>query len=396
MKHLNKLLLTAAALFALIACGGNDPLDPVTPDPQPTPDPDPVEEIYYSIKDVSEMTLWEKVGQMFNIMPYNWLGDSKYYTAGADALKQYYAKYPVGGILLKAENILTPAQIVEFNKFLHSLDNYPMLCVDEEGGSVARVAKNSNFPVVKYESAYAIGSTGNSKNALEMGKNIGAYLYEYGFDVDFAPVADVWTNSQNTVIGKRAFGTTADVVKEMVVQFEKGMQAQKVEGCLKHFPGHGNTSTDSHYGYASTPKTWDEMLSCEIIPFKEAIKEGAKMVMTAHISAPAVTGCDDPATVSEMMLTGKLRGEIGFKGIIITDSMGMGAITKQFGSEEAAIKAILAGADVILSPASFESTYEAVYNAVKNGTIKEERVNESVTRIIEFKKALLKSRGQLK
>lgn len=364
------------------------------PTPDPGPGPDPVI-VKYTLPKLEEMTLEQKVGQMFNIRVENLTGSTAASKDPADDLKDAFQQRPCGGFTLFAANIINPNQILKFNDFLHGLGSYPLLCIDEEGGTVARIGRNSNFNVPTFTSMGDVGATGNTKNAFDAGSTIGSYLFLYSFDVDLAPVADVNSNPENPVIGKRAFSSDPQIAAEMSSQFLLGLQGKKVEGCLKHFPGHGDTQTDSHYGFAETLKTWDEMLECEMIPFKKGIETGARMVMTAHISAPNVTGSSEPSTLSKIILTDKLRGELGFQGIIITDAMGMGAITQAYSDGDAAIKAIKAGADIILCPADYADTFDTVVHAVENGTIEESRINESVARILALKKDILTKRELL-
>ena len=386
MKRAFCILLTAMAVA--ISCEKpEDPgIEPIIP-----PDPEPV---FYSVKPLAEMSLREKIGLLFFVRA-EALSDETKVTVFSKVIEEYYAKYPVGGFTLFAQNIVGPSQLDSFTKKLHDLANYPLLSIDEEGGTVARIAKNGNFGVPAYSSMYDIGSTGDSRNAYEAGNTIGSYIKSYGFDIDFAPVADVFTNPKNTVIGKRSFSSNPRVAAEMSSQFLLGLQKEGVEGCLKHFPGHGDTSTDSHYGYAETKKTWEEMLACEMIPFKEGIKNGAQLIMTAHVGTPNVTGNATPASLSHFMLTEKLRGELGYKNIIITDAIEMGAITNEYSVEEATVKALQAGADIVLMPSDLEKAFNAVEKAIEDGTLTEERIDESASRVIELKKRILSARGQL-
>lgn len=366
------------------ACSDSDNND----DPTPTPT-DPVEE------QLAQMSLRQKVGQMFVIRPEALLvGMDEIHDVTANAVTQLTdgmvtidRDYPVGGIILYAHNITTPSQITTFTKQLHSLPGDPLLCIDEEGGRVARIGRNKNFNVPKYASMWAIGATGNPLNAQQAGASIGSYLRLYGFDVDLAPVADVNTNPENVVIGDRAFSDDPDVAAGMVEAFLNGIHSSHVSGCLKHFPGHGDTKTDTHYGYAETKKTWQDMLNCEMVPFIAGIKAGAQFIMTAHIAAPNITGNSDPATMSSVILQDKLRKELGFEGIIITDAMEMGAITSQYTNTEATIGAIKAGVDIILGPHNYKKAFDAVVDAVKNGEISEKRIDESVRRILRVKQA---------
>ena len=171
----------------------------------------------------------------------------------------------------------------------------------------------------------------------------------------------------------------------MVAEYVKGMADAGVVSCLKHFPGHGDTYADTHLGYAVSHKTWEEMRSCEMITFQAGIAAGAPMVMTAHISAPKVTGSEIPSTLSPVILQDKLRKELGFKGVIITDGMEMGAITREYSSEQAAILAIKAGADILLGTREYPKVFDAVLQAVQDGTIPESRIDESVRRILKLK-----------
>lgn len=389
-KPLALLAFTAIIFTSLFthSCG--------TVEPEPQPKPQPEEPPVYTLKSLDQMTLREKVGQMFIIHPEKLVASGAAQTQGSSEMKAYFEKYPAGGVTLFAQNIKTPEQTKAFTKFIHELPNYPLICVDEEGGRVARIGRNNNFNVVTYASMNAVGATGNPEKAFEAGNNIGLYLKLYGFDVDFAPVADVNTNPDNTVIGDRAFSDKPDVAAQMVAKFLNGLQKTSVEGCLKHFPGHGDTKTDSHYGYAETLKSWEEISACEMIPFRKGIEAGAQMIMTAHISAPKVTGTEEPSTLSYKMVTEKLRNELGFKGIIITDGMGMAAISKQYTPAEAAELAIKAGIDIVLLPPDYPSAFEAIVQAVETGRIPESRINESVDRILKFKKSILTARGQLK
>ena len=377
------LFIVVAAMMAACSSDNNS-----NNEPNPTPT-DPVEE------QLAQMSLRQKVGQMFVIRPEALLvGMDEIHDVTANAVTQLTdgmvtidRDYPVGGIILYAHNITTPSQITTFTKQLHSLPGDPLLCIDEEGGRVARIGRNKNFNVPKYASMWAIGATGNPLNAQQAGASIGSYLRLYGFDVDLAPVADVNTNPENVVIGDRAFSDDPDVAAGMVEAFLNGIHSSHVSGCLKHFPGHGDTKTDTHYGYAETKKTWQDMLNCEMVPFIAGIKAGAQFIMTAHIAAPNITGNSDPATMSSVILQDKLRGELGFEGIIITDAMEMGAITSQYTNTEATIGAIKAGVDIILGPHNYKKAFDAVVKAVKNGEISEKRIDESVRRILRVKQA---------
>ena len=383
-KRFNLWMLAAILVCGpfFTACTNDD--SPVGPSPQ-----DEVEEM------LKKMTLREKIGQLLFVRPegldttIHWTqySDLPQYELRAvnDVMKDVNKNYPVGGIILYAWNIDDEAQLAQFISQLRQLNGSPLLCIDEEGGRVARIANNPNFHVKKYESMTAIGNTGDPANAYECGNTIGTYLKGYGFDVDFAPVADVNTNPDNIVIGTRAFSDDPLVAAPMVTNYLEGLKDAGITGCIKHFPGHGDVTTDTHYGYAQTMKTWPEMLNCEIITFRAGIEWGCQMVMTAHISAPNVTGEDVPSTMSKMMLQDKLRQELGYRNIIVTDAMDMGAITKQYTLEEAVVGCLVAGVDIVLSPHDFVRAFDAIEAAVKSGKLTEERINQSVRRILLLK-----------
>ena len=250
---------------------------------------------------------------------------------------------------------------------------------------MARIGNNPNFNVEKFESMDSIGKTGKPGNAYYCGYTIGTYLKRYGFDIDFAPVADVNTNPENIVIGKRAFSDDPAVAAPMVTNYLQGLKDAGITGCIKHFPGHGDTKADTHYGYAQSLKTWDEMMNCEMITFKAGIKWGCQLIMTAHIGTPNVTGTELPATMSSLILQDKLRGVLGYENIIITDAMEMGAITQQYTCAEATVGCFLAGADIVLGPQNFIEAFEAMVKAVENGTITKERLDQSVRRVLKLK-----------
>ena len=354
---------------------------------------------------LQKMTLREKVGQLFYVRPecldttihFNQPGDVDASSDDITAIKLQAVnatmkgvneKYPVGGVILYAHNIEDEAQLSAFIAQIRALNGAPLLCIDEEGGRVARIANNANFNVEKFESMEAIGATGDAQNAYHCANVIGTYLHRYGFDIDFAPVADVNTNPENIRIGNRAFSDDPQVAAPMVVNYLQGLKDAGITGCIKHFPGHGDTKADTHYGYAQSLKTWDEMLNCELITFKAGIQWGTQLIMTAHIAAPNVTGSDVPATMSPLILQDKLRGELGYQNLIITDAMEMGAITLQYTNAEAAVGTLQAGADIVLGPQNFVEAFDAVVKAVEDGVLTEQRIDQSVRRILRLKRQM--------
>lgn len=344
---------------------------------------------------VADMTLQEKVAQLFIVEPEDLTGSSKTVTKISSRLKNAYKQYPVGGFILKSEHITGKSQIKTLNEDLMSLGVstagiIPFLAVDEEGGTVARIASNSALGVKNVGNMSAIGATKDTGQAYSAGKYIGNYLIKYGFNVDFAPVADIWSNKSNTVIKYRSFGSSSTLVSNMVGKFVSGLRSTGVASTLKHFPGHGNTTEDSHLGMAVSNRTLSQLRKSELLPFKKGIARGSEFVMVGHISLPKITGNNTPATLSKKIVTNILRKELSYDGIIITDSMSMEAITDSYSSGEAAVLAIQAGCDMILTPDDFTEAYTAVLEAVQSGEISESRLDESVTRIVTLKLKLAK------
>lgn len=363
----------------------------VTEQPQTEVQTDPVEEQAAQL--VSQMTLEDKIAQMFVITPNALTGYASGVTAAGDTTKEAYQSRPVGGIVYMADNLTDPEQtttmLSNMQEIARERTGLPVfLCVDEEGGSVARIAGNDAFGVTDVGNMSDIGASGDVQNAYNAGSTIGSYLAALGFNVDFAPVADVLTNPDNQVIGQRSFGSDAQTVAGMVTSELQGLSAAGVYGTVKHFPGHGGTSGDSHDGAVSTDKTLEELMAEELVPFQSAIDGGVNFVMVGHISAPNVTGDNAPATLSKVLITDVLRGQMGYNGIVITDAMNMEAVAGFYNSDKAAVLAVTAGADMILMPADYNTAYTGILNAVNDGTITEERINESVTRIVKAKLAM--------
>lgn len=349
------------------------------------------ETVVRTTKDVlGKMSLREKVGQLFIVRPEALAENSNAETAPAtdrvdDAVISRIEEYPVGGIALFSRNITSAEQLPMFISDLQSSSKYPLfIAVDEEGGRVARVANSDFFNVASHKSMEDIGKSGDASKAEEVGRQIGSYLKELGFNLDFAPVADTNTNPQNIVIGDRSYGSDPALVARMVSAQLDGMHDSGIMGTLKHFPGHGDTKDDTHSGYVSIEKTWDELKECELVPFITALPK-ADMVMVSHITAVNVTSDKLPTSMSETMITGKLRNELGYDGVIITDAMAMGAVADNYTSAEAAVTAVKAGVDIVLMPQNLDEAFNGVMNAVTDGEISMERLDESVLRILKMK-----------
>ncbi len=344
------------------------------------------EEVDYAQEILDSMTTEEKVAQLFIVSPEQ-LTDTDEVTQAGDTTKEALENYPVGGLLYNTPNLVDPDQTKEMLENTQSFSKYGLfMSVDEEGGSlVARIANNDGFSVDQVPDMATIGDDNDATEAYEAGSTIGTYLSDLGFNLDFAPVADVLTNPDNEIIGARSFGSDPEVDANMVAQVVKGLQDAGVLATLKHFPGHGETTGDSHSDAVVNKRTLDQLESTEFVPFEAGIDAGAACVMVGHISLPKASDDNLPATLSSEVVTDWLRGKLGFDGVVVTDSMGMGAITNYYKSDEAAVMAIDAGCDIILTPEDFETAYQGVLDAVKDGSLSEERLDESVYRILTCK-----------
>jgi len=335
---------------------------------------------------LSSMSLEEKIYQMFIVAPEQLTGANPV-TAAGEVTKHKLMEYPVGGLIYFEANIVSPEQIKEMldstQSYAYEIEGLPLfLCVDEEGGRVAKIGNNTAFSVRRVPAMQEI--TGE-RDAYEAGAAIGGYLSQFGFNVDFAPVADVLTNSGNTVIGDRSFGNDPDAVTRLAASFSAGLHSENILSAFKHFPGHGATEADTHEGFAYTDKTYEELLEAELKPFAAAEENNVDFVMAAHISVPEVTGDNTPCSLSHKMITEILRDELGYQGLVITDALQMGAITQSYTPQEAAVLSIQAGVDLLLMPQELPAAFQGVLEAVEAGEITEERIDESVRRIIRTK-----------
>lgn len=352
---------------------------PATPAPTPAPAEHPTAE-----EVLATLSLREMVGQLFIVRPEDLdqaLADGGTVTDAAAAMLE---QYPVGGVILFGNHVHTSDQLHSFTASLQAASSLPLfLAVDEEGGLVARLGNTAALQLPKYPNATAIGATGDPNQALEMGRTIGAYLKQYGFNMDFAPVADVNTNPDNPVIGTRAFSSDPEAAAEMAAAMAQGLRASGVIPFFKHFPGHGDTAEDSHSGAAVSNKTIEEMRSCEWIPFAAA--SSLDGIMVGHITTPNATADGLPASLSREMVTGVLREELGFSGLVVTDALSMGAVANFYDSATAAVMAFQAGSDLLLLPANLPAAFDAVLGAVERGEISKARLEESVLRILQYK-----------
>lgn len=319
----------------------------------------------------------EKAGQLL-MADFRQNADGTGMTVLSKEAKEAIDAYHIGGVILFAENLDTAEQTKELTKAIQKTADIPaFIGIDEEGGLVSRL-KKSNIPHEQIPAAAEI------TDAAAAGDTIGRELAELGINVDFAPVADVNTNPDNPVIGTRAFSADPAEAAEKVGQFIAAMEQTGVSACAKHFPGHGDTAMDSHNGETYVEHTMERLREVEFVPFREAAAQDVDFIMAGHIKTPNATTDGRPATLSPEML-GLLREELEYDGIIITDAMNMGAIVEEYGSGESAVLAVQAGADIVLMPANLQQAAEALTEAIADGTLSEERVKESLSRILSLK-----------
>ena len=360
-----------------------------------------------SQEEIAEMPLDKKIGQMICLDFRFWTEDNenKPVTEINETIRKFIAKYNIGSVLLFSQNFLGGKEkatklISDFQEAAESSNNPPLIiAVDQEGGIVERF----NFDrKEKFKSNAYIESL---EEAYQKGEAIAKELKELGINCNFAPVADVNSNPQNPVIGERSFSDKADIVAERCESFLKGLHSQNIMGTAKHFPGHGDTNTDSHVSLPVINKTLEQLDEMELIPFKKLIDAGVDLIMTAHIELPkiepeiTISEKDKlqihlPATLSRKILTNLLRDKLKFKGVIVTDAMNMKAISNNFGAYNAVKMAIIAGADIVCMPVALrcsddekklKSLFTYIKKAVEDGQITEEQINKSVERILKLK-----------
>jgi len=333
------------------------------------------------------MTLHEKVCQMMFVTPEELTGEDGVTVAG-DATRQALENYPVGGIVYFAKNLESQDQVKEM------IDNSQkdssiglFVATDEEGGVVNRLMDTVGTTYIG--SMYYYKDDGD-ETAYENAYTIANDMSALGFNLDFAPVADVWSNPDNTVIGERAYSDDYAQAAELVGNAVKGFNDGGVMCTLKHFPGHGDTAEDSHYSSAYVHRTKEEIMADEMQPFRSGIEAGAEFVMVGHLIVPDID--EVPATLSYKIATGILRDELKFEGVAITDSFEMESIADNYSVDDAVVMSVKAGMDMILQPKDMASAVNSIEQAVADGELSEDRIDESVRRILTLKE----SRGLLK
>lgn len=351
-----------------------------TGDTSATTEPEPESEFVTKAKEtVQTMTLEEQVYQLFMVTPEDLTGVDTATVAG-DATKSALEQYPVGGIVYFAKNLENVDQIKTLLSNTQSYAKTPLLLgVDEEGGTVSRLGSRG-LGVTELDD---MASYDAPQQIHTMGKTLGDELLALGFNLDFAPVADVSTSG--SAIGDRAFSSDAEEAASLVGSMVAGMKESGILCTLKHFPGLGGVSADTHDGAASTNATLEQLKEKDFLPFQAGIDAGAPLVMVSHLSAPSVTGDDRPASLSTSIIDGLLRTELGFDGVVVTDALNMEAITDHFTAAEAAVQALEAGADLLLMPEDFQAAVDGVLHAVETGSLPQDTITDSVVRVLAMK-----------
>lgn len=330
---------------------------------------------------LSKLSLREKIGQMLLCgLPGREL---------TEPLADFFRANPVGGIIYFARNVQHVGQVAnltyELQKVAQGANQLPhFISIDQEGGMVARIAEG----ITLFPGNMAIAAAGSPEDAYEAALASGKELHALGINLNFAPVLDVNNNPLNPVIGVRSFGESPEAVAEYGSNSIRGLQEAGVSAAAKHFPGHGDTAADSHLDLPVVPHDLTRMNQVELVPFIKAIDEGVDFIMSAHIYFPLLESDRKPATLSSSVLTGLLRQELGYQGVIMTDCMEMSAIVDTYGTVEASVMAIEAGADLILISHTHDlltGAYEAIEKAVAEGRLSEDRINESVRRLLDLK-----------
>lgn len=372
------LVLTVLAVVLVVICVRRGQ-DAAQPEPTPRTSAAVRKDAAQTLLD--GMTTQEKICQLLIVHPEALTGGGTV-TGMTDELAAALRTYPVGGLLLSAGNMTSGEQLAALTAALsNECKTAPLISVDEEGGRVARLM--NTVGTTKLGSMYsyrAQGTQGAHDNAQTIARDIAAY----GFNTDFAPVADVWTNKRSNAIGDRAYSDDYDEAAELVAAAVKGFHDGGVICCLKHFPGHGSTKTDSHDGAATVDKTLPQLRQEDLKPFMSGIAAGADMVMVGHLTVPTMD--DVPASVSRKIVTNLLRYDLGFRGVIVTDGLQMQALA-QYTDGEKAVLALAAGNDMLLEISDVPGTVAAIEKALADGTLSRAALDESVLRILQLKLA---------
>lgn len=341
---------------------------------------EPPEIIVWPIDEmIDQMTLAEKIGQLLVIGVDG--------TVFSDEMDNLIRNYHVGGVIVMGKNISATAEILQLindSKQANEPNKIPLfMSVDEEGGRVSRLPAG----IPKLPASARIGKQNDEAISYRAGSYLAEVLQEFGYNMNFAPVLDINNNPKNPVIGDRSLGADPELVARLGAATMRGMSDNGIISVVKHFPGHGDTVVDSHKALPKVETTLERLRNVELVPFQRAIDEGADAVMVAHILFPALDP-DYPSSMSKAIITDLLRNDMQFDGVVITDDLTMGAIANDYTIPEAAVQSFIAGSDLLLIVNGYDNqinTVNALVKAIEAGEITEERLNESVRRILTLK-----------
>ncbi len=326
---------------------------------------------------LEQLSLEEKIGQMFII---------SYSSESMDETLKLIADYKPGGIILFKDNFKSYENTLKQIDQIKSVTSIPLfISVDQEGGRVQRLKELEDAQVTTIPPMRILGKTNHTLLGYRVGQVVAEELQVFGININFAPVLDIVSDANNHVIGDRSFGENIDVVSRMGIAFADGLEDHGVIAVYKHFPGHGSTISDSHYVLPVITKTKEELLASDLVPFQKAIDHGAEVIMVGHLAVPSISGDEVPASLSKPLITGLLKQEMGYQGLVVTDALNMGALTEYYTEKEIYELAIQAGVDILLMPVDISRALTYIKESLAEGKITEEQIDSSVRKILTLK-----------
>lgn len=331
---------------------------------------------------MDNLSIDEKIAQMLIVY---YIGDEY-----DENLSNIIKEVKPGGFILMSDNITTYDRTLNFVKGMQNDSDIPMIIsTDEEGGSVQRIKGIRDISVTDIPYMYYLGQTKDKNLAYKVGEIIANELRTIGVNLTYAPVMDIYSNPNNTVIGKRSFGSDPNTVYDMATSLKNGIEDNLVNTCIKHFPGHGDTETDSHFEIPIINKTLDELENSDLLPFIKSIND-INMIMVGHIALPKITNSSIPASLSKEIVTDLLKNKYNYKGLVITDALNMGSLTNNYSDKEIYTMAINAGVDLLLMPNGSKNAIKYIKEAIDDEEMDINTINESVRKILTYKYSNIK------
>ncbi len=331
---------------------------------------------------MDNLSIDEKIAQMLIVY---YIGDEY-----DENLSNIIKEVKPGGFILMSDNITTYDRTLNFVKGMQNDSDIPMIIsTDEEGGSVQRIKGIRDISVTDIPYMYYLGQTKDKNLAYKVGEIIANELRTIGVNLTYAPVMDIYSNPNNTVIGKRSFGSDPNTVYDMATSLKNGIEDNLVNTCIKHFPGHGDTETDSHFEIPIINKTLDELENSDLLPFIKSIND-TNMIMVGHIALPKITNSSIPASLSKEIVTDLLKNKYNYKGLVITDALNMRSLTDNYSDKEIYTMAINAGVDLLLMPNGSKNAIKYIKEAIDDEEIDINTINESVRKILTYKYSNIK------